>query len=49
LHGFLEFVFVQRKGVFVVHDLELSGESNDASGTSGSELVLELLHKLVWR
>jgi hypothetical protein len=47
-HSFLELEFIEGKGMVVVHDFELSLESNNSSSTSGSELVLEFLDKGLW-
>jgi len=34
--------------VVVVHDLELALEADDSTGTSGSQLLAETVHKLLW-
>jgi len=42
VHGFAELVFVETLGVIVIHNLELSLETNDTSGTTGGQFLLEL-------
>ena len=45
-HGLAEFKFVERHRVVVVHDAELLGKSNDATGTTSLQLVTEALKKV---
>ena len=42
-----ELVFIKRSGVVVIHDLELSLETDEATGTSGGELLAHGLSKLL--
>lgn len=42
VHGLGELVLVEALRVIIIHDLELSLEADDATGTAGSELLLEL-------
>jgi hypothetical protein len=42
VHGLGELVLVEALRVIIIHDLELSLEADDATGTAGSKLLLEL-------
>ena len=42
VHGLGELVLVEGLRVVIIHDLELSLEADDATGTAGSKLLLEL-------
>ena len=46
--GLSELVLVEGTRVVVVHDFELSLESNEASGTSGNKLLAESLGQFLW-
>ena len=43
-----ELVLVKRFGVIIIHDLELSLETDETSGTSLGELLLHDLSKNLW-
>jgi hypothetical protein len=45
VHGLGELVLVKRFGVIIVHDFELSLESDNSAGTTRSKLFLEFLGK----
>ena len=47
-HGFGEFIFIKRSGVVVIHDLELSLETNETSRTSWHKLGFQSFSKLFW-
>lgn len=46
--SFAELILVQGLGVVVIHDLELSLETDDTSSSSGSKLFLEGKSELLW-
>jgi hypothetical protein len=48
-HSFVELSHVQRLGVIIIHDLELSLKPNYTSCTSGGKLLLQSLGQLLHR
>ena len=45
-HGLAEFKFIEGHGVVIVHDAELLGEADDATGTTGLQLVAKALEEV---